>query len=192
MRQSGSGPAVLVRDIYNARVQICTEALAGRTPIQALMLELDEAELEVASQVNSTRHLTHLFFAFHKVIELFGAYSESFLLDCTYKTNRFNVPLLNAIGITDVGASFYLSFTFLRTEQETDYVRALRQLKSKVPVLPEVLITDRDLALINAIEQVFPDATHLLCQWHIQKNIVAKCKPFFTNYIMPETAVLEE
>ena len=32
---------------------------------------------------------------------------------------------------------------------------------------------------MNAIESSFPDAQNLLCQWHIQKNLLAKCKRYF-------------
>jgi len=39
---------------------------------------------------------------------------------------------------------------------------------------PTVIISDRDLALMNAIEVVFPEATNLLCRFHINKNVKAK------------------
>ena len=43
---------------------------------------------------------------------------------------------------------------------------------------PIVIISDRDLALMNAIEVVFLEATNLLCRFHINKNVKAKCKMF--------------
>jgi len=46
----------------------------------------------------------------------------------------------------------------------------------KVDALPGVIVTDRDLALKNALKTVFPDATNLLCRFHINKNVKAKCK----------------
>jgi len=45
-------------------------------------------------------------------------------------------------------------------------------------VYPIVIISDRDLALMNAIEVVFLEATNLLCRFHINKNVKAKCKMF--------------
>ncbi|GKD70891.1 PKS-NRPS hybrid synthetase, partial [Tanacetum coccineum] len=44
---------------------------------------------------------------------------------------------------------------------------------------PSVIITDRELALMNAIEEVFPSTTSLLCIWHINKNVFANCKTHF-------------
>ena len=46
----------------------------------------------------------------------------------------------------------------------------------KVDALLGVFITDGDLALINAVKTVFLDATNLLCRFHIDKKVQAKCK----------------
>ena len=45
----------------------------------------------------------------------------------------------------------------------------------------EVIVTDRELALMNAIDVVFPSSKHLLCRWHINKNVLAKCKKMFDS-----------
>jgi len=42
--------------------------------------------------------------------------------------------------------------------------------------LPGVIVTDRDLALMNAVKTVFPECTNLLCKFHIDKNVKVKCK----------------
>ncbi|MFQ6637286.1 hypothetical protein Gotur_012899, partial [Gossypium turneri] len=41
---------------------------------------------------------------------------------------------------------------------------------------PRVIVTDKELALMNACQQVFPDATRLLCRWHITENIKKHCR----------------
>ena len=38
------------------------------------------------------------------------------------------------------------------------------------------MVSDRDIALMNAINVVFLEAVHLLCRFHIDKNVKAKCK----------------
>ena len=42
--------------------------------------------------------------------------------------------------------------------------------------LPRVIVTERDLALMNAVKTMFPECTNLLCRFHIDKNVKAKCK----------------
>jgi len=37
-------------------------------------------------------------------------------------------------------------------------------------------VTNRDQALMNAVKTVFPKCTNLLCSFHINKNVKAKCK----------------
>ena len=37
-------------------------------------------------------------------------------------------------------------------------------------------MTDRDLALMNAVKTIFPESTNLLCRFQIDKNVKAKCK----------------
>ncbi len=39
-----------------------------------------------------------------------------------------------------------------------------------------VIVTDRDLALMNAVRLVFPRAVNLLCLFHVSKNVNGKCK----------------
>ncbi|XP_074321447.1 uncharacterized protein LOC141657956 [Silene latifolia] len=39
---------------------------------------------------------------------------------------------------------------------------------------PAVFVTDRELGLISALEQVFHRAEHLLCRWHVNKAVNAK------------------
>ena len=51
----------------------------------------------------------------------------------------------------------------------------------KDDVLPRVIVADRVLALMNALEVVFPSATNLLCEFHISKNVRTKCKILMTK-----------
>ena len=172
-----------VKDIYNARLQLRAEALEGRTPVQALVEKLDTDQFYWQVEKDTAGHVTHLFFAFRESLALYRAYPEVLLLDCTYKTNKFKMPLLVIIGLTGLNTSFYVAFVFLRSEQERDYYWALQQLKISLDnsTQPRVIVTNRDLALMNAISTSFPDTAHLLCQWHIQKNILAKCRLSFTG-----------
>ena len=46
----------------------------------------------------------------------------------------------------------------------------------RVDALLGVIVTDRDLSLMNAVKTIFPNTTNLLCRFHIDKNVKAKCK----------------
>ena len=102
-----------------------------------------------------------------------------FLIDCTYKTNKFNIPLMNVVGITATYATFNAGFAFLHAENEERYTWALQQFAHVLS--PKVLCTDRELALMNGIARVVPTCQNILCRWHINKNVLAHCKVRFSN-----------
>ena len=102
-------------------------------------------------------------------------------MDCTYKTNRYRMPLLEIVGVTSTDMTFYVCFAYLQVECKENYAWALGVLRSIIGdgILPDVIVTDRELSLMKAISIVFPGATHLLCKWHINRNVLARCKKLF-------------
>ena len=46
---------------------------------------------------------------------------EVVIMDATYKTNRYRLPLLIITGTTELESSFYIAFYFLAGEQFEDY-----------------------------------------------------------------------
>ena len=88
-----------------------------------------------------------------------------FVMDCTYKTNKYKMPLLDIVGFSSFNGSFYSCFALLQKEEENDYVWALKSFKKilKNDQHPLVIVSDRELALMNAIQLVFPRASHILC-----------------------------
>ncbi|KAL5193300.1 Protein FAR1-RELATED SEQUENCE 5 [Glycine soja] len=101
--------------------------------------------------------------------------------DHTYKTNRYKLPLLDFVGETPTGMTFSAGFVYLEGERVNNMVWALEQFRGlflRCDALPRVIMTDRDLTLMNAVKTVFPEAecTNLLCKFHIDKNVKAKCK----------------
>jgi histone-lysine N-methyltransferase SETD2 len=78
------------------------------------------------------------------VMLLLAAYPEVLVMDCTYKSNRFSLPLFNIVGMTASNSTFFVAFTFLKHEREADYTWSLKQLRAYVGgnFSPKVVITD--------------------------------------------------
>jgi hypothetical protein len=93
------------------------------------------------------------------------------------------MPLLDMIGVDAAQRSFCIAFAFLSGETEEDYTWALERLRSLYEQcnasLPSVVLVDRCLAVINAASSLFPSATVLLCLWHANKAVLARCQPAF-------------
>ncbi|KAL7208658.1 hypothetical protein ACSBR1_030404 [Camellia fascicularis] len=127
-----------------------------------------------------TETVTDLFFAHPTSLKLLRAFPKVLLMDCTYKTNRYRLPLLEIASVTSTNMTFSVAFAYLQYEKEDNYTWALGLLRvMDENTLPYVIVTDRELALMNAIYTVFPTTKNLLCRWHIGKNVLANCKKIF-------------
>nr|KAJ0207842.1 hypothetical protein LSAT_V11C500264300 [Lactuca sativa] len=100
------------------------------------------------------------------------------LMDATYKTNNYNLPFLEIVGVTSTSKMFSISFTFIHNEKMRNYRWALTCLKLKIndSFCPRVIITDRNLALMKVCEDVFPQSNLLFFRWHIFNNITKNCR----------------
>ena len=166
---------VLARDLYNAQNKLRLKNLAGRSPMEALIATLQAGTFHFNYRTDAIGRVTHLFFAHPKSVELLLKYSDVLLLDCTYRTNKFKMPLLNIVGTTCLDTNFHAAFCFLSKEEEGDYVWTLEQLKKLFILGMQVhaIVTDQEISVINACQQVFPTVDRLLCLWHVEKNVLS-------------------
>lgn len=183
-RNHEEDPIWTKRDIQNAKYKIRQRMLEGLTPTQALLKWLHASdEWYVVFLKDSRDRVTHLFFSRKSCHKMLKENWEVVIMDATYKTNRYKLPLLIITGVNALGGSFYVAFCFLAGEQFEDYFWALQQYRNMCIELdvrdPLLNITDREESLINAHNEVFPDSEHMLCVWHINRNVVANCKPCF-------------
>jgi hypothetical protein len=92
------------------------------------------------SQKGPENRIECLFFVHQKQIEMLHAHPDILLMDCTYCTNRYRLPLLHIVGCTSLQTFFSAGFCFLRNESESDYHWAISNflLKTQTPH-PQVL-----------------------------------------------------
>ncbi|XP_012828637.1 PREDICTED: uncharacterized protein LOC105949879 [Erythranthe guttata] len=134
---------------------------------------------------NELNAITDLLRIHPKCIKLAQSYPYVFVIDCTYKTNRYGLPFLEIVGFTCTNMTFSIAFAYLDHEKTENFEWALRCLKEAMTTCPRpnCIVTDRDLALMKALTNVYPSSHHLLCRWHVNKNILANCKKLFTKDI---------
>ncbi|GJZ22592.1 PKS-NRPS hybrid synthetase, partial [Tanacetum coccineum] len=127
--------------------------------------------------------ITRLFIIHPLSSKLARIFSNVFVMDCTYKTNKYKMPLLDIIEVSCFNTSFYSGLVFLKKEDTESYVWALKAFKEFLGPSnqPAVIMSDRELALMSSIKDVFPSTTSLLCIWHIQKNVFSNCKKDFEH-----------
>ena len=174
LKHTNSGNTSTIKSIYNARAKYRVQELAGRSQMQQLMKKLADYEYIEWHRTNEENVLTEMFWAHPTSGDLLRAFPHVLLMYCTYKTNRYRYPLLQICGVTFTHLTFTAAFAFMEGEKQENYEWALEKLKGMLVESPTVIVSDRELALMNAIANVFPDAVNLICLWHINKNIVAK------------------
>ena len=181
LRRSFPNSLVTDREVYNKRRRIRDEQIGGRTPVQALLDDLLELGHFARFETDANNAITHLLFTTSQSVNLAAQFGSVLFMDCTYKSNRYGMPLLDIVGATNNNDTFFVAGVFLRSETAEDYLWAMRALSQLINFQPRVIVTDRELALINALELIWPNARLFLCRWHINKNVLANCKQLFPN-----------
>lgn len=125
--------------------------------------------------------LENLFFVHPKSFELWRVFPHVLIIDATYKTNIYNMPFVEIVGVTSTRKTFKVASAFITNEREDTYKWVLERLKQTLGggMSVRVIITDRELALINACRDLFPQAARLLCRFHIMQKIINHVKPKF-------------
>ena len=113
---------------------------------------------------------------------LWRAFPHVLMIDSTYKTNKYKMSFVQMVGVTSTKLSFCVGHAYMSSEREENYTWVLERLKETLEdqrIEPRVIVTNRELVLMNACQQVFPYATQLLCRWHIFECILKHCKPSY-------------
>ena len=92
------------------------------TPIQALMRILFQQAQWFVRYYPHSEPVQRLFFAGRLSKRILKVSWEVLLLDCTYKTNHYRMPLCVISGVTSLNTSFYIGFAFLSSETYNDYL----------------------------------------------------------------------
>ena len=94
------------------------------------------------------------------------------------------MPLYIFNGFIACNKSYNIGFAFLRHEDENLYKWILSQVYElyscfKQDNRAEVVLIDKDNALIAGLGEVMAASHHIICVWHINKNVMAYATKFF-------------
>ena len=97
-----------LQDIYNERRVYRKEQLGGLTSIQALLRALEQyggddltAKYYFAHEEDDRDRVKYLFFAHIELLKFFKLNPNTLLLNYTYKTNKFKMPFLYIVGVSN-------------------------------------------------------------------------------------------
>jgi hypothetical protein len=104
-------------------------------------------------------HLKSLFWAHPYSIQMLKQHPNVVMLDCTYKTNRFNMPFLHIVGVTSMNRTFDIAFCFMPNELKESYkhpIHSLLALFDLTGVSPRIFINNNETALKSNLTYFFP------------------------------------
>ncbi len=167
-------------DIYNVKTALRHDALESFTFIQALIQNLHHDVWHCEYLKNQLNQVTHLFFIKKISKKLLKTNLKILIMNFIYKINRYKLLLLIIFEVIALNISFYIVFDFILHEIADDFIWVLKQLKAVYWKLnlndSEVNVINRDFELILVLHRVFSTTRHILCIWHIDKNVLANCK----------------
>jgi hypothetical protein len=170
-----------IKQIYNARYRFKQRSRATRREMQHLYKCLDDNNyFSKARTDGESDYVQDIFFAHPKSVCLLNTFPTVLLMDFTYKTNKYGMPLFEIVGETSCEETYSVGFAFMSNEKEDNFTWVLQicmgHLRSKEVKL-KVVVTDRDAALMSAAATVFPESAHLVCYFHVKKNMTQMMKP---------------
>ncbi|KAK9676560.1 hypothetical protein RND81_11G085200 [Saponaria officinalis] len=167
-------PRPAIKQLYNIGSKIRSEMRAGRNPAQHMLTSATEAGYVQYREINSERaQLTHIFMAHPEAIRMYRSYKFVVGIDSTYNTNTYEFPLVEMIEMTPTNQNFTIAYAIMESERKEDYVWMLEKLRTLLPngESPNVIVTDRELSLMDVIPLVFPRSRNILCVWHVNRAV---------------------
>ncbi|KAK9665733.1 hypothetical protein RND81_14G132200 [Saponaria officinalis] len=177
-RKTPDKPQPSSSQIYTETSKIRKEMKRERNTAQQMLSLAVEANYVHRHEINpETKELTHVFMSHPEAVKLFWAYPHVVLIDSTYKTNTYNMALVEVVGVTPAGSSFLIACVLIPSESEEGYtwlLRKLREILECTGASPSVFVADRELGLVRALRSLFPETPHLLFRWHVNRAIESR------------------
>lgn len=99
MRQRDPELLIIPKDIYNYNDTLRRNQRQGHSSTEALLLHLESKDIYYqVLQDETTNRLRGLFIAYPESIQYLQSHHDVLIIDNTYSTNRFDMPLMDIIG----------------------------------------------------------------------------------------------
>ncbi|XP_021775994.1 uncharacterized protein LOC110739820 [Chenopodium quinoa] len=172
-----------IRHIYNCRNDFREEMSDGRGVVQQFLHLARQSQYVYWVMSDDEGVLQHAFMVHPVMVDILRTYPYVIGMDSTYKTNRYGMPFFEIVSVTPTNQNFLVAYVFMRNESTASYRWVLQRLRDMIGYNkePSVFLTDRELGLCAALREVFPGTSHLLCRWHINKDVEARVTAMFKS-----------
>ncbi|KAH7471908.1 hypothetical protein FOMA001_g13074 [Fusarium oxysporum f. sp. matthiolae] len=181
-------PKIPIRrtDIYNWRWKVNQTKRQGYGPANDFVRTLSESKkvwIWGLDWIGDEFRFRNAAWGYHKGGKMWQQFSSCLQIDATYSTNCYKMPLVTVVAVSSERTSMPICYGLLNNEQVASFDWFLKQVsrfqRAGIISPPEVVITDKDDQLRNAIRQVFPNTQLQLCVFHINSNVVLYIKKWW-------------
>ena len=167
------------KDITNYRGKISRET--NQNDMMQVLMYLTKKKQEDPSfyfkfLVDSTHKVKCIFWTDPRSIRYYQNFGDCVSFDTTYLTNKYRMPFAPFAGITGHGLTSIFGCALI-SDETTDTFKWLFQTFLEAVGGKELIsiMTDQDGAMRSAIAQIFPNASHRSCVFHIKYKDELKC-----------------
>jgi len=131
LKQKHNLNASTLRIIYNVKKKHKIVEYARKLQMQHLLKNLSEQSyIEIHGSCPNKDTVKDILWAHLTSIDLLHVFPHVLIIDCTYKTNRYWLPLMEIVGVTSTEMTFSVVFAYLKAEQKDNFSWYLDSLRS--------------------------------------------------------------
>ncbi|KAK9740054.1 hypothetical protein RND81_03G007800 [Saponaria officinalis] len=130
---------------------------------------------QYAYHVDEGRNLSRVFWTDAHGKSAYLAFGDGVSFDPTYGTNKYCMVFTPFTGIDNHKKSVTFACALLSNEDEESFVWVFEKFMDAMGRKePQIIITDQDPAIRNAVPTVFKTARYRFCLWHIMNKVADK------------------
>src|SRR3954468_7731506 len=106
-----------IKQVYNERNNLKVLNMGPRSEMQQLLKLLGDNNYVSSFRTSEDKVIVRdIFWTHPESIKLFNTFPTVLVMDSTYKTNKYRLPLLEIVGVTSTDKTYSVGFAFLECE----------------------------------------------------------------------------
>lgn len=160
-------------DVYNAYKLTAEEKMLDASHLAEWLEERKARGLPAQLHHNQAGQLERVFFILGDAVDFWAVSpNENIILyDTTANTNQAGMKLCCGTSVDENGKTRLLFVSLLVYQDKESFQLVFKRVLPALHTAPRFIFTGSDPAMAWAIQQVPSTTFHLLCTWHISKNL---------------------
>jgi len=141
--------------------------------LRTLCTEIKKAFPDFFNKIQSSpkNSLQSLFFSTPAMRTQYQKYKNLLILDTTFGTNRFHMPLMVGVMVNNMGRSVIAFCALTSNETQEEFSWVLECFEESFHIHPDNVLTDECPSFKAAIKSKWPQTEHFICAWHKSNSI---------------------